>query len=844
MKKKVELLAPVGSFESLKAAVQNGANAVYLGGTIFSARASAANFDKENLIEAVKYSHIRNCKVFVTVNTLIKESEKEEFVEYIKFLYEANIDALILQDIGMARSIRKRWPNFEIHASTQMVAHSLKDAKFLEDMGFSRVVLARELNIEEISYIVKNTNVDIEVFVHGALCVGYSGQCLMSTSIGTRSGNRGRCAQPCRKKYKLYDSEEKEYINTKGEYLLSPRDLNSIENVEELIKSGIYSFKIEGRMKKPEYVATVVNRYRKAMDSSINNSNYPIVQKDIDDLFSIFNRKFTQGYLFNKCGADIMNADQPNNRGLYIGKALIYDNKRKRLKIKLEKDLNKGDGLNIGGGDVGRIIDGKNIKTSARAGQTIEIDFPRYIKSGTDIYKTNDSELLNEARKTYQEGKELIKIPLDAKIDVNLNKKAKLIFRDNENIGQAISKSVVEKAIKVELSSEKLLSQISKLGNTPFEIDNINIELDKGVSMPISQINEMRRVAIEELYKEKIKIKRKHVYDKFIEYKNDLNRELIDNKNIVICKEDNKENILSVSCWTIDQLKASLDLDLDNIYFREPSLLIQALNLFKVYKEKNKIHSKFIIYLPRIVRNENTYVYSLLDNLRYEYMDLIDGFRVSNYGQIKYFKDNFRGKNLYISSWLNILNSESIAFYKELGAKNICISQEASANQISMLKDKDKLEYIVYGNTEMMISEYCPMGVLTKLCKKDKRDSKCNKSIYSLESEDGQKFRLKQDENCRTTIYAQECVNLIEDIKYLNNMGISNYEISLSFESYNESYDILALYKNFIDDELKNSKKVINNDKYNKLNIDIQLKKLTTKYNKIYNSGHLYKEID
>ena len=256
--KDVELLAPVGSFESLKAAVQNGANAVYLGGKEFSARASANNFDKDELKEAVKYAHIRGVRVFVTTNTLIKQNELEGFIEYVKFLYDINIDALILQDIVAAMTIKKLLPDFELHASTQMVAHSLDDVNYLESKGFDRVVLARELNIDEIKYICDNTNVDIEVFVHGALCVCYSGQCLMSSMIGNRSGNRGRCAQPCRQKYTMIDIYTGEEVESNGDYLLSTRDLNAIEEINQIIDAGVHSLKIEGRMKKPEYVATVI----------------------------------------------------------------------------------------------------------------------------------------------------------------------------------------------------------------------------------------------------------------------------------------------------------------------------------------------------------------------------------------------------------------------------------------------------------------------------------------------------------------------------------------------------------------------------------------------------------
>ncbi|MGL6107300.1 peptidase U32 family protein, partial [Romboutsia sp.] len=339
--KEIELLAPVGSFEALKAAVQNGANAVYLGGKDFSARASANNFDRDELKQAVRYAHIRGVQVFVTANTLIKQNEIYDFVEYAKFLYDIDVDAIILQDIGMAKLLKKELPDFELHASTQMVAHSLEDVRYLESVGFDRVVLAREVHIDEIKYICENCKADIEVFVHGALCVSYSGQCLMSSMIGNRSGNRGRCAQPCRQKYELIDINTGEVMDTDGQYLLSPRDLNTIEEVDKLIDAGINSLKIEGRMKRPEYVATVIGSYKAAINEYQSSKKLNVSNETMSNLYTIFNRKFTKGLLLGEVGKDMMNSEIPNNQGLYIGKVLEHNKRSKRLKIMLENTLKK-----------------------------------------------------------------------------------------------------------------------------------------------------------------------------------------------------------------------------------------------------------------------------------------------------------------------------------------------------------------------------------------------------------------------------------------------------------------------------------------------------------------------
>ena len=300
--KKVELLAPAGSMESLYAAINNGADAVYLGGSKFSARAYASNFDNENMKIAVDYCHSYNVKIYVTMNTLLKENELNEAIKYVGYLYEIGVDALIIQDLGLLKLIEERYPDFEVHASTQMTVHNGEGALYFKEKGFHRIVLSRELSLDEIKYISKDLNIETEIFVHGALCVAYSGKCLMSSMIGGRSGNRGRCAQPCRKEYVL---ESTENGNKKG-YLLSPKDMCTIDNMKEIINSGTYSLKVEGRMKRPEYVAGVISNYRKAIDKELENKDFNIKEgKKV--LLQLFNREgFSSAYMKKNVGRDMM----------------------------------------------------------------------------------------------------------------------------------------------------------------------------------------------------------------------------------------------------------------------------------------------------------------------------------------------------------------------------------------------------------------------------------------------------------------------------------------------------------------------------------------------------------
>ena len=745
--KEIELLAPVGSFDSLKAAVQNGANAVYLGGKDFSARASANNFDREELKEAVKYAHIRDVRVFVTTNTLIKQNELEDFVEYAKFLYDIDVDAIIMQDIGAAMLIHELLPDFELHASTQMVAHSLEDVQYLESIGFKRVVLARELTVEEIRYICDNTNVDIEIFVHGALCVCYSGGCLMSSMIGNRSGNRGRCAQPCRQKYTMIDISTGEEIHNNGDYLLSTKDLNTIEEIDKIIDTGVLSLKIEGRMKKPEYVATVIKSYRDAIDEYETTKKVNISDETMEDLYTIFNRKFTKGLILGEVGDEVMNSNVPNNQGLYVGKVVDYNKKAKRLKIKLEGTLKKGDGINLGGGTIGRIIKGKDIAQIGYKGETIELDFIGEAKKNQLVFKTSDTDLIDRAQKTYTQDKEFAKSLIDAEISIKLDSYPELRLIDkNENIVTVQGDKLVEKALKVALSEEKIETQIKKLGNTPYEIDQLKINLDEGVSMPISLINQMRREAIELLDNARISVKGRMYKDNDIKYSPKIYSRNADNKSKIRVKVNN-----------IEALKSILNLDIDMIYYEDVSTIEQAMTM------ANANNKKLIYSAPRIVRNRE---YKRLEKSE-EYCR--DHVQISALGQVKYYKEN----------------SETINHYKKEGAETVCISQELNLHEIKETTQYTDLEIetVAYGYIPMMLSEYCPMGVVARSCKKDKRCANCKESKYVLRDFKGEEYRVSQDIFCRSTIYNSSANCLINNLDELSEAGINIFRLDFTHET-------------------------------------------------------------
>ena len=330
---RVELLSPVGNMKTLYQAIHNGADAVYLGGKNFGARKYSANFTNEELKEAIRYAHLFNVKVYVTVNTIIYENEVKDFLEYIFYLHKINVDALIMQDIGMIKVVKEKFPNLEVHASTQCHNYNDEGISLLKSLGVSRVVLDREMTLEEIKNL--KTDIEKEVFIHGALCVSYSGCCLFSSLNGGRSGNRGECTQCCRLPYALYENNKR--IDTEGNYLLSTKELNTLDNLKEILDTDIVSLKIEGRMKSPEYVGYVTRLYRKLIDNYYNKEEMIITDEERENLKLLFNREFTTGYLFNN--SNIMNIKTPNHLGIEIGKVIRVD--KDKVHIKLTKTLNQ-----------------------------------------------------------------------------------------------------------------------------------------------------------------------------------------------------------------------------------------------------------------------------------------------------------------------------------------------------------------------------------------------------------------------------------------------------------------------------------------------------------------------
>lgn len=549
----IELLAPAGNMECLKAAVLNGADAIYLGLGQFNARQRADNFNKDNFLEAINFCHLRNVKVYLTLNTLIYTNEIKSALDTCLFAYNHGVDAVIVQDLGLADNIKKYIPELPIHASTQCTIINASGVKNLKKLGFERVVAGREVTLEQLTDMCLQ-GVDIEVFIHGALCISYSGQCLMSSLNGGRSGNRGLCAQPCRLKYDVY--EQNKIIDSK--YVLSPKDVCTIDNIHEIINSGVKSLKIEGRMKTPQYVATVVSSYRKA----INKCAIDIIEEK-NKLLQVFNREgFFDSYLFNKPGKNNMAYNSSKNTGLLIGKVISVNQQRDMITISSTRQVESGDGISFGYSGHGMYI--RLISHNQNNYNIIASGY--YPPINSDVYLTYDKSLDKKAKASYQD-------EYNKKSDIDIQVK---FIKDQIPIISCHGITVLgEKPCELANSvyKQRIVDQLLKSGNSLFSIKEIEGKIEDDVYYPVALINKMRRellIKLEESKKvvignhqisleplpdiEKKESKKISIF--FYQYREDISLEKLEANIIYLpISAKNKVNDKRIIFWQLDDEK-------------------------------------------------------------------------------------------------------------------------------------------------------------------------------------------------------------------------------------------------------------------------------------------------
>lgn len=665
--KRPEILSPAGNKECLIAAVNAGCDAVYLAGKLYGARSFAGNFSNDEIIDAVKFCHLRGVKVYVTVNTIIYEREVDNFINYIRFLHQNNVDAIIIEDIGMLDLIRKKFPLLEIHASTQMHITNEKDVLFLKSIGVKRCVLAREVSINKIKDIRKIKDIELECFVHGALCVSYSGQCYMSALIGNRSGNRGTCAQCCRKKYNLYD-ENNNKLNTYN-YLLSTKDLCTLGNIDKLIESGIDSLKIEGRMKRPEYVYLVTKIYKEVTDNYIKTGKININYNNVLEMKKLFNRGFTKGFILDTKNNDITNPIRPNHIGIVVGKTISYKNEY--LNIKLIDDLYTKDGIRIlGKEDYGFFIDkmfiNKKEVNKAKKGDLISIKCKYKIKDNLDVLLTTSNKQIKDINININNNKRYINI--DLKVLLKKNDYVYLEAFDGKNKVSVKSKFKIEEALNMAITKDLIIKQLSKCGNTIYKVNNIDIVMDDNIFINIKDINELRRSVLEKL--DDVRLYKLS----FIEKDYSIKVPSFDN----VCKKtmiiNNKDDLIKYK-------------NIDIFYTENEDLLS---------------YDKTIYKLPRVVN-------------KYPYTD--KNILISQVGGLITYK------NFNTDFSFNVVNSYAVAFLHSLGANIVTLSYELTISQIKEIIDNYKKRYNTNPNIEVITDGYLEAMIckfnLNKLYSKD-----------------------------------------------------------------------------------------------------------------------------
>lgn len=710
---KAELLSPSGSWECVEAAVCNGADAVYLGGKLFNARAYASNFSLEELEKVCDYCHSYQTKVYVTVNTLYKDSEFEELLPFIGELHDMGVDGLIMQDIGAISLVRELWPDMPVHASTQLTANSLEDVKEMEQMGLSTVVLSRELNLEEINEITHNTTMKVEAFIHGALCVSYSGQCLISSVLGKRSGNRGKCAQNCRLNYELIKNGQP----VAEGHLLSTKDICTLDILPQLLDSGVASLKIEGRMKSTEYVAGVTSIYRKYIDMYYENrEGYHVDEEDRELLKQLFNRGgFSQGYFKTHSGLDMMCPVHPRNWGVEIGTVTRYKNGQ--VTIKLDKPLDNGDGIEIWTEDeegVGCYINKPchlGLNTLALKGN---------IQVGAKVYQTNDKKLNDRLAASI--GRPSGKRKVSGFVSLKTDEPAQLTLTCGSQ-RVTVEGDMVQHAEKHPLSEEFVREQLSRMGETVFELDKLKIVCDSDSYVNRSVLNDLKNRACQQLQAQII-----------ASYKRTPASFTLPEIRI----EEAEEQTVAVSVSTAEQFEAVLQQpEVRTIYVPAADRFDDHID--EMIRQAHSCNKELIMKLPRIWRH---YVYENIDLTKY---DRADGWLISCLGHLHSVKGF--NKKLYLEHTGNVINRYSYDFWKRRGVQRIAMSIEASREE--MISDSD-VEVLAYGQLPLMVTHQCPIGNFAGYKKNHQ---------YCREVNNTDRYELKQGPN--RFILKPDCTNCI-----------------------------------------------------------------------------------
>ncbi|WP_435922676.1 DUF3656 domain-containing U32 family peptidase [Paenibacillus sp. DYY-L-2] len=807
----VELLAPAGDWDCMRAAVANGADAVFFGVEKFNARARANNFRMDELPEIMAFLHSYGVKGFLTFNILVFENEIAEAQELIEACIDAGVDAVIVQDLGLVKLIRELSPDFPIHGSTQMTITSPEAVEFTKPWNMERVVLGRENNLKQIQKIGEQARLPMEVFVHGALCVSYSGQCLTSEMWGGRSANRGECAQACRLPYDLMvDGEHKPMGDVT--YLLSPKDLAAIDIMPELIEAGVTSFKIEGRLKSPEYVANVVSKYRKAIDRYFDGDDTRASKEEIRELQQSFSRGFTHGFLEGTNNKKLVDGTFPKSRGVYLGR--VEKILRDGVVCKLEAPLKRGDGIVFDAGDPtkkeegGRVYDlrRKGVKLEGEADETWIVDIVpgrndvdlRRVHVGDKIWKTSDQALDKRLRQTFETDKPYRVFPVHVRAVGRAGEPLVTFWTDVQK-GTTVrvdSELPLETALKRPMDGALLEEQLGRLGGTVYQLEQLETSLEGDVILPMRELNGLRRRAVELLAGERPK---PPVWTRAPRAALGATAPAIRRGGAPVARGEAK---LTALCRSLPQVQAALEAGVEMIYAD-----FEFIKQFPAAVEAVRAAGKQIaLATPRIhMPGENGYHNNIL---RLE----PDAVLVRNTGALYYYLRH-RQMNpaaahprLIGDFSLNIANHKTVELFLEAGCDLVTPSYDLNVQQMVDLLGKtqsDKLEVVIHQHLPMFHTEHCVYCTfLSEGTDYTNCGRPCEEHRASLQDRVGMSHPVRVDEGCRNTVY-----NAIEQsgAEYLSNfmeLGVANYRVEFLEETPEQVHQVIDLYNRAIRGEI------------------------------------------
>ena len=755
----MELLAPAGTMENFMAALESGADAIYLGGKVFNARAHAANFSIDELREAVRLAHILDVSVYVTVNILIGDTELKDLEQYIKDLDSIGVDAIIVQDLAVAEIAKRVAPNIHLHGSTQMTAATLDAVRFYESLGFTRVVLARELSLKEIQHICKHCKAEIEVFVHGALCVCYSGQCLMSSFIGGRSGNRGACAQPCRLPYELLDSKGESVLPKHEAYLLSPKDLNYSEHMNELVAAGVTSFKVEGRMKKVSYVRQVIGTYREILDEASIHEN----QRKA--LASGFNRGFSTAYLEDTVGRQMMTVVAPNHQGKPIGESYT---KKGEVYLSLTEPIEQGSLVKI---------------LQSNGSVTYYTVDDEWTCVSDTLYKGRPAEglavgqlyLASTPKNTKSRGLQEFTRKYDMSVYLSVGSNGETNYTELTAIlDSGLSVTVTNEYVpaianKVPTSLEKVTEQLGRLGNTLFRLSYVDIP-DGPYMWPASVLNALRRDAVTALETALIT---HHVESwQALQVTGDVDYDFKAQHELSYdtCP------MISARVDEIEGVKAAISGGAQKIVFGGDRLSRTPYAL-SVYDEVARLCAQSDVICtfatPRVVKDDEVEAYKhTLEAIVQAHPDSIS---IHVPQALLWLRELGYTGAIEADTGLNIFNTPTLHFWEQLHISCVNPSQELTLKQITEIAKHSHIpiETMVHGYTEMMISEYCAIASFVGTGSKVNCPMPCVKESYSLKDRKGEIFPIRTDPYCRMHIMNSHEMDMRAYVPMLLQKGIS-----------------------------------------------------------------------